>query len=85
MGCTTAGDNRTVCPSVADWGDAAHELEEMRCADDRKWNWGGLDQVFLGHLRAEVSTCMKGLGADNGQRNVVPYASGRFRGNEVTP
>ena len=55
MGCIRAGGSRTVCPSVADWA-MPHELEELRCADDRVRNRGSLDQIFLSHLRAEVTT-----------------------------
>ena len=35
MGRMRADGNRTVSPSVAELGDAAHELEELRGADDR--------------------------------------------------
>ena len=66
-------------------GDAAHELEELRRADDRVGNLGGLDQVFLGHLRAEVTTRKQAIGADNRQRNVMSHAGGRFGGKEVAP
>jgi hypothetical protein len=36
-------------------GDGAHELEELRGAQNRVGNPGSLDQVFLGQLRAEVA------------------------------
>jgi len=55
------------------------------CVEDRIRNPGGLDQVFLGHLRPEVTTRKKAIGADNRQRNVMSQASGRFRDKEVTP
>ena len=66
-------------------GDAADELEELRCADDRVGNQRGLDQVFLGHLRAEVTTGKQTIGADNRQRDVMSHAGGRFGGKEVAP
>src|SRR6266481_2567215 len=37
-------------------GDATHELEELRSTHDRVRNRGSLDQIFLGHLCAEVTT-----------------------------
>ena len=47
-------------------------------------NLGGLDQVFLGHLRAEVTTRKETIGADDRQRNVMSHASGRFRCKEYS-
>src|SRR6266516_5094521 len=52
-------------------GDGAHELEELCCADDRVGNRRRLDQIFLSHLCAEVSTGKKAIGADDRQRNVM--------------
>jgi hypothetical protein len=46
-------------------------------------NLGSLDQVFLGHIRAEITTLEKAVGADDRQRNVMSHASGRFCGKEV--
>src|SRR5438105_8780626 len=39
--------------------NAAHELEELCGADDRVRNRGSLDQIFLSHLRAEVTADRK--------------------------
>jgi hypothetical protein len=66
-------------------GDGSDELEELGCADDRVGNPRSLDQVLLGHLRAEVPAGKKTTGADDRQRNVMPHASGRLGGKEVTP
>ncbi len=66
-------------------GDGAHELEELCCADDRVGNRRCLDQIFLGHLCAEVAIGKKAIGADNRQRNVMSHAGGRFRGKKVAP
>src|SRR4029453_12366453 len=65
--------------------DGAHELEELRCADDCIGNRGSLDQGFLDHLRAEVTAREKAIGADNRQRNMMSHAGGRFCGKEVVP
>src|SRR5262249_20913462 len=64
-------------------GDAAHELEELRSAHDRVRNRGRLDQFFLSHLRAEVTTREQAVGADNRQRHMMADARGSFRGEEV--
>src|SRR4029077_17522006 len=63
--------------------DATHELEELRGADDRVRNRGSLDQIFLSHLRAEVTGREQAVGADNRQRHMMAEASGGFRGQEV--
>jgi hypothetical protein len=60
--------------------DAAQELKELRRANDRVENLGRLDQIFLGHLPAEITTLEKAVGADDRQRNMMYHASGRFRG-----
>src|SRR5262249_21839408 len=64
-------------------GDAAHELEELRGPHDRVRDRGRLDQVFLGHLRAEVAAREQAVGADDRQRQVMADARGGFRGQEV--
>src|SRR4029453_1865381 len=45
-------------------GDATHELEELRGTDDRVRNRGSLDQIFLSHLRAEVTAGEQAVGPD---------------------
>ena len=64
-------------------GDAAHELEELRGADDRVRNRGSLDQIFLSHLRAEVTAREQAVGADNRQRHMMADVRGGFRSQEV--
>ena len=49
----------------AELGDAAHEFEELRCPNDRIRNPGSLDQVFLGHFRAEIAAGKKAVSADD--------------------
>ena len=60
--------------------DAANEFEELRRADDGIGNDGGLDEILLRHLRAEVTALEKTLCADNRQRHVMSHTGKRFRG-----
>jgi hypothetical protein len=60
-------------------GDAAHELEELRSTHDRVRNRGSLDQIFLGHLCAEVTTREQAVGADDRQRHMMADARSGFR------
>ena len=83
MGCISAGGKPNRLPFGGRLGDAAHELEELRGADDRVRNRGRLDQIFLGHLRAEVTAGEQAVGADDRQRHVMSDARGGFRGQEV--
>src|SRR5262245_27159363 len=64
-------------------GDRAEELEELRGAEDRVGNLGGLDQTFLGDLRPHVAAVRKAVGPHYRQRDVVLHAGGRFRGEDV--
>ena len=64
-------------PSVADWAIAP---EKLRYADDRVRNLGSLNQVFLGHLRLEVTARQKAISADDRQRKVMTHPRSRFRG-----
>ena len=82
-GLHRAGDRRTVSPVGARLDDAADELEELGRAEDRVGNAGGLDQVLLGQLGAEVAALRQAVGADDRQRDVMPHAGGRFRGEQV--
>ena len=84
MGCMRAGGSRTVSPSVADSSDAADELEELRGADDRVRNLRGLDEVFLGQLRAEVAAREHAVGADDREGHMMADAGGRFGGVDVS-
>ena len=68
---------------MADSSDGADELEELRCANDRVRNLGGLDEVFLSHLRAEVTAREQAIGADDRQGHMMADAGGRFGGVDV--
>jgi hypothetical protein len=68
---------------VANWANAAHEFEKLGGTHDRIRNRGRLDQVFLGHLRAEIAAGEQAFGADNRQSHMMADASGGFRGCEV--
>src|SRR5262249_34081539 len=46
---------------------------------------GGLDQVLLGDLGAEIAIVGRPVDADDGERDVVPDARGRFRREQVAP
>jgi hypothetical protein len=63
--------------------DATHELEELRGADNRIRNRGSLDQIFLGHLCAEVTAGEQAVGADNRQRHMMADARGGFRREQI--
>ena len=72
-------------PVACRFGDAPHELKELRRTNDRIRNARSLDQVFLRHLRAEVTTRQQALGADDRQCHVMPHFGGRFRSQEIAP
>src|SRR5262249_430057 len=66
-------------------GYATHELEELRGADDRVRNRGSLDQIFLSHLRAEVTAGEQAVGPDDRQRQMMANARSGFRNQKVAP
>ena len=68
----------------AEIGDAGDELEELRRAQDRPRDGGGLDRLLLGGLGAEVATALQPVGADDRQRDVVAHL-GRGLGGEDVP
>ena len=45
---------------------------------------GGLDEVFLGELRAEVAARLESVGADDGEGDVMADAGGLFGGEKVS-
>jgi hypothetical protein len=63
--------------------DAADELEELRCAEDRVRDRPRLDQLLLGDLRAEVAAVRKPVGADNRQRNVMSHPGSLLCGEQI--
>ena len=61
------------------------EFEELGGAHDGVGNPGCLDQALLGHLGAQVAAVGKPVGADDRQRDVMSYAGGGFRSEQVAP
>jgi hypothetical protein len=63
----------------------------MRSMNSRNWVertivYGipdALIRFLLGHLRAHIAVCGKAVGADDGEREMVPHAGGSLRGKEI--
>ena len=82
-GWTNTGARRTAVAVDARVGDASDELEELRCAEDRVRDGARLHRLLLRELRTEIAAIRESVGADDRQRDVVPHAGGRFRGQDV--
>jgi hypothetical protein len=52
-------------------------------ADDRVGDAGGLDQLLLGNLGAEIAIVRRPVRPDNGQRDMVPDARCSLRSEKV--
>jgi hypothetical protein len=62
---------------------AAEEFQELRRADDGVGDAGGLDQFLLGDLGAEIAIVGRPVGADDGERDMVPDAGCGLRREKV--
>src|SRR5688572_7574323 len=70
-------------PLGGGFGNAVDELEELCRAQDRIGNHGVFDQLFLGHLGAQVAALRNPVGTDHRQRDMMPHARGRLGGHQV--
>src|SRR5205814_7271799 len=59
--------------------NALHELDELGRADNGKRNLRCLDQIFFSQLCTQVTVRRKTIGSADCKRNVLTYASVRFR------
>src|SRR3954471_11830822 len=59
--------------------DAAHELEELRGAQDGIGNAGLLDQLLLRQLGGEILALEQALGTDDRERDMMPDARSPLR------
>ena len=55
----------------------------MGGADDRVWNPGTLNQLFLGKLSAEIAAALQALGSDDRESDVMLDPGSHFRSREV--
>ena len=64
-------------------GNAPDELEKLCCANNGMGNLSCLDQLFLSHLRAEITARQEALRADDGKGHVMFHSCGCFGGKEI--
>ena len=83
IGCTRAGERRTVCPTVADWAMPPTNSKNWVARTIGIGNPGGLDQPLLGELGAKVATVLQALGTDDRQRNMMAHPGSGFRREQV--
>src|SRR5215469_2299325 len=62
---------------------AAHELEELRRAQNRVGNSRSLDKAFLSHLCAKVAAVRQPVRPDHRECDVMAHAGSGFRGQQI--
>ena len=84
IGWKSAGETRTVCPTVPSSAMLPKKLEELGGMENRVGDGRFLDQVFLRHLRTEIAVLLETVSPHNRQRDVMGDAGLHFSGDDMT-